>query len=132
MPSGLSGSDYYRSNPPSFYKNFRNQDLNPEIGVGALLLLLHTGSAATVRTATKKAVVLNGSSQYASKTSQSNFTPNGSEILTNGDFESTFSSGLATGWGKEDTDDTFAQETTIVHAGSNSQKVTASGASTRA
>lgn len=49
------------------------------------------------------------------------------EDLTNGDMEGSFASGVASSWAKHDTEgsapEAFTQETTIKHAGSNSQKV---------
>lgn len=48
----------------------------------------------------------------------------GSELLTNGGFESSFSSGLGSGWFKTSTP-TTTQETTLVRSGANSQKVVA-------
>lgn len=35
MPSGLAGSDFGRLFQPILYKNFRNQNLNPEVGSGS-------------------------------------------------------------------------------------------------
>ncbi len=45
-------------------------------------------------------------------------------LLTNGNMESGFTSGLADGWTKEGGNQTFTEETTIVFEGSSAQKVT--------
>lgn len=47
------------------------------------------------------------------------------EDLLNGDFEGSFSSGVATSWDKlnDEGGETYTQETTIKHGGSNSQKI---------
>lgn len=53
-------------------------------------------------------------------------TGGGSEQLLNGNFESTFTSGIASGWSVAG-GTTGSQETSIVHGGSNSQKLSVAG-----
>lgn len=66
------------------------------------------------------ATVLNGTSQYWTKSSPSNLDLNGSEVVTNGTFDAN-----VTGWAGVDA--TLAYETSIKRTGAGSCKVTATG-----
>lgn len=49
---------------------------------------------------------------------------NGTDAITNGTFEGTFTSGLAASWTKWGGSQTYAQESTILHGGSKAQRIT--------
>jgi hypothetical protein len=67
-------------------------------------------------------------STYAVSSNKAGDTPTlGSELVTNGTFEGSFSGGLAANWTQQGAG-TPTQETTIIHAGSNSQKMAVTAA----
>jgi len=93
MPTGASGSDYYRTICPVIRKTFKFQSLSLEVGDGVFSVFDANGNAVSVLAAgTKAAIVLNGTTQYASKSSPTNLDPSGPERITtqqHRDFEGT-------------------------------------------
>jgi hypothetical protein len=83
------------------------------LGNGFLPMFAASGAAANVWTGATWAV--SGSNAYNTPTL-------GSELLTNGGFESSFSAGLGIGWNRVGTPVT-TQETSLVRSGANSQKL---------
>ena len=73
MPTGLNGGDWGRVIQPLIYKNFRNKDLNCEIGGVSLSNLSLDNRSLSILQAGKAGIVLNGSTQYGTKSSPSGF-----------------------------------------------------------
>lgn len=108
--------------------DYDNKDTDGAFANGASVIGATSGATATVALAfdhgSTGTLVLSGITGTFQNNEIIYVASYGSELLTNGDFESGFTSGLADGWTKYHANQTYTDETTTKHGGSHAQKVT--------